>query len=196
MASSSAVIQRPRSLASEKAILKATLKILSESGYAGVTIDRVAAVAKASKSTIYRRWKTKEQLILAVISQLPIAEPPERSSLEAELLEQFAQVSRAMQNSPLKGVIPMLAAECASNPTLASALMVLNDRRRAPLRLILQRAIKRGEIDQAADIELTLDVIQGAVVTRMYFLLEPLTKVWIRKLVRLVTTGVGSKKGL
>ena len=51
---------RPRSLQSEEAILEATGKLLSSEGYLGLTVSKVAARARASKSTIYRRWPTRE----------------------------------------------------------------------------------------------------------------------------------------
>lgn len=190
--STKSTVQRPRSLASEQAILKATLSILIEGGYAALTIDRVAATAKASKATIYRRWKTKEHLILAVITQMPLPQPADCGSLKTDLIDQFGQYARIMQHSPFKSVMPMLAAECVSNPTLSSALTLVNDQRRVPLRTILKRAIRRGEIDALTDLELAIDVIQGAVTVRIYFLLESLTEEWVSKLIHLVTVGIGA----
>lgn len=69
--------RRPRSAASETAILEATLNILYKEGYSALTLDRAAAKARVSKSTIYRRWPTKEYLILAVMEQLPMVAIPE-----------------------------------------------------------------------------------------------------------------------
>lgn len=185
---------RPRSLVSEQAILNATLRILSTEGYAALTLDRVAAEARASKATIYRRWKTKEHLVLAVFSQLPPVVPEEGRNLEEELLLLFSQSARFMQDSPLKSVLPSLAAECVRNPALSSALILVNEQRRAPPRLVLQRAIRRGELPADTDIELAIDVIQGAVAIRLYFLLDTLSETWIRRLVRLVIAGLRAQK--
>ncbi|MFZ1294493.1 MAG: helix-turn-helix domain-containing protein, partial [Pseudomonadales bacterium] len=62
---------RPRSGASEQAILSATLELLAELGFRAVTVDAIAARAGASKSTIYRRWPTKEYLVIAAFAQTP-----------------------------------------------------------------------------------------------------------------------------
>ncbi|MFA5941784.1 MAG: TetR/AcrR family transcriptional regulator [Sinimarinibacterium sp.] len=185
---------RARSRAAEQAILKATLEILSERGYAALTIDRVAASARASKTTIYRRWKNKEHLVLAVFGQLPIPVPAAGPSLEADLIALFGQFSKIMRDSPLRGVLPKLAAECIDNPALSAALVQVNDQRRAPMRHVLRHAIRRGELPADADIELAIDVLQGAIAIRQYFLLDELTDKWIRGLVGLLLDGIGPRK--
>ena len=185
---------RARGIAAEQAILKATLKILSEGGYPALTIDRVAATARASKTTIYRRWKTKEHLVLAVFDQLPMAVPVAGPSLEADLIALFGQFSKIMQDSPLRGVLPMLVAECIDNPSLSAALIKVNGQRREPIRHVLNHAIRRGELPAETDIELAIDVIQGAIAIRLYFLLDRLSEEWIRGLVRLLLDGIGKKK--
>src|SRR3546814_17650657 len=77
---------RPRGLATERAILDATLQILHDGGYASLTIDRVAATARASKTTIYRPWKTNEHLVLAVFETMPTALPEVGGGLPDNLL--------------------------------------------------------------------------------------------------------------
>jgi len=56
---------RPRRQESEDAILNAVMLILASDGYTGLTTDKIAALARVSKSTIYRRWPTKEHMVLA-----------------------------------------------------------------------------------------------------------------------------------
>lgn len=182
---------RARGAATEQAILQTTLALLQEGGYYALTIDRVAARARASKTTIYRRWKSKEHLVLAVLQGLPMP-MPERSSgsLEADLIELFRQFARIMANSPLRGVLPMLVAECANNPALSHLLVPVNEQRRAPLRKVVELAIERGELGADTDVELLLDVIQGAIAIRLYFLLDTLDERWIRALVQLLIHGL------
>lgn len=181
---------RPRSAASERAIIDATLKLLADEGYAALTTDRVAAKARVSKSTIYRRWPTKEHLVLAVFEVLPLPVPPEGRGLEEELTALFSGYGRYMRTSPLRGVLPRLAAEAVANPALSGALIRVNEMRREPTRIVLQRAIARGEVPADIDVEVTVDVIQGAIAIRQLFLLDELKPAWVRKLVRLVVGGV------
>ncbi len=191
MVQASYVSRRPRGVAAEQAILNATLKILSEGGYSALTIDRVAATARASKTTIYRRWKTKEHLVLAVFSQFPMAEPVAGPSLEADLMAMFGQFAQIMDDSPLRGVLPKLVADCVNDPQLSAALIQVNERRRAPIRQVLNHAIQRGELPRNADVELAIDVIQGAISIRLYFLLDRLSEKWVRGLVRMLLRGMG-----
>lgn len=195
MANAKPAVPRPRGRAVEQAILKATLQILTEDGYAALTIDRVAATARASKTTIYRRWATKEHLVLAVFAELPIAEPLAGPSLEADLITLFRQFTKIMENSPLRGVLPNLTAECINNPELSAALIQVNEQRRVPIRQVLRHAIARGELPADADIELAIDVIQGAISIRLYFLLDRLSEEWIQGLVRLLLQGIGQGRG-
>ena len=184
---------RPRSLVSEQSILDATLRILSTEGYAALTVDRVATLARASKATLYRRWQTKEHLVLAVFSRMPVMIPAEGRNVEEEIMALFSQFSRQMRDSPLKGVLPMLAAECVGNPTLSTTLMLINDQRRAPMRLVLRRGIQRGELPPETDIELAIDLIQGAMAIRFYFLLENPSEHWMRGLLRVVLAGLRAR---
>lgn len=186
-------VPRRRGIAAEQAIIQATLTILREHGYAGLTIERVAATARASKTTIYRRWKTKEHLVLAVFDRLPMPEPVAGPSLEADLIALFGQFSTIMKASPLRGVLPVLVAECINNPALSAALIRVNEQRRAPIRRVLQHAIERGELPADCDTELAIDIIQGAIAIRQYFLLEPLGEPWVRGLVRVLLDGIGGK---
>ncbi len=192
MVQASYVSRGPRGVAAERAILDATLKILSEGGYAALTIDRVAATARASKTTIYRRWKTKEHLLLALFNQLPMAEPLAGPSLKADLTALFQQFAQIMEDSPLRDVLPRLVADCVNNPQLSVPLLQVNERRRAPIRQVLNHAIRRGELPEDADIELAIDVIQGAISIRLYFLLDRLREEWIRGLVQLLLHGLST----
>src|SRR5260370_35342567 len=66
---------RPRSAQAHKAILDATLELLAEEGFQGLSIEEVAARAGAGKTTIYRRWSSKEELVMEAIRQVQIEVP-------------------------------------------------------------------------------------------------------------------------
>src|SRR6266851_9913792 len=69
---------RPRRLATEHAILKATREILAQAGVHGLTVEGVAARSGVAKTTIYRRWRSKEDLALAALLEVIEQEPPVR----------------------------------------------------------------------------------------------------------------------
>src|ERR1700742_144466 len=87
---------RPRSKQSEEAILTATTKLLTSEGYARLTLSKVAARARASKSTIYRRWPTKEHLVIEAFNRWPAIVPRDKGDLLSDVMELYRQGVRIL----------------------------------------------------------------------------------------------------
>ena len=173
---------RPRSLESEEAILEATGKLLSSEGYLGLTVSKVAARARASKSTIYRRWPTKEHLVMAAFDRWPVMVPRDRGDLLSDLLDLYQQYLRVHYRTPTGAIVPTLVAERVSNPALGVLFDSLMRRRLDPTRLIVRRAIDRGELPADTDLELAVEAVTAAAVMRVYFLPTDLTVKAMRRL--------------
>src|SRR5215468_406233 len=133
---------RPRSKQSEEAIIKATTRLLNDEGYANLTVGKVAARARASKSTIYRRWPTKEHLIIEAFNRWPSLEPHDKGDLLSDLLDLYRQFLRVLQRPPSNGIMPTLVAEKTRNPALAAVFEPLMQKRRDPVRAVFRRAIE------------------------------------------------------
>ena len=125
---------RPRSKKSEEAIINATTKLLNDEGYAKLTVGKVAAYAKASKSTIYRRWPTKEHLIIEAFNRWPALTPHDKGDVLSDLLDLYRQFLRVLHRPPSNGIMPTLVAERAHNPALAAVFDPLMQMRRDPAR--------------------------------------------------------------
>jgi AcrR family transcriptional regulator len=173
---------RPRSLRSEEAILEATGKLLSSEGYLGLTVSKVAARARASKSTIYRRWPTKEHLVMAAFDRWPVMVPRDRGDLLSDLLDLYQQYLRVHYRTPTGAIVPTLVAERVSNPALGVLFDSLMRRRLDPTRLIVRRAIDRGELPADTDLELAVEAVTAAAVMRVYFLPTDLSVKAMRRL--------------
>ncbi len=182
---------RPRSLASEEAIINATSHLLKEQGYSGLTLSKVAARARASKSTIYRRWPTKEHLIVAAFNRWPALVVHDTGDVLTDLLDLHKQFLRNLHQPRLHGVMPKLVAERAENPALAEVLDPLIERRYDPVRLILRRAVERRQLPKDTDVELAVHAIMGIVAARMYFVPGDLSLPAIRKVFVLILNGLG-----
>jgi len=161
---------RPRSKESEEAILKATTKLLSSEGYFGLTVSKVAARARASKSTIYRRWPTKEHLVIAAFNRWPALIPRDKGNLLLELIDLYQQYLRLHYKPPSGAIVPTLVAERVSNPELGGMFDSMMQRRLDPTRIIVRRAIQRGELPADTDLELAVQAVTGATILRVYFL--------------------------
>ena len=168
---------RPRDARHDQAILDATLGILLEQGYRGVTIEGVAARAGVGRPTIYRRWPSKPAVVVAALVQSErLALPaPDTGSLRNDLIAvQRHQVER--MNSPdARRVTAGLIADLADDPDLAdtyvSQFLVP---RRATVWEVLQRGVDRGELDADVDLSFIYDLLVGPLFMRAVVWGQPL----------------------
>ena len=160
---------RPRSEQAHQAIVEATLTLLDEGGYTALTIEAVAERAGVGKTTIYRRWPSKLELVVEAISELRPPGPPEDTGSLAGDFAAFArgQVSRVARTA-LPRIAPRLISEAVSDPELHAAVMsdVIEPVRDA-LRTVLRRGVERGELRPDLDLELATDLVHGTVIYRI-----------------------------
>ncbi|MFE5583271.1 TetR/AcrR family transcriptional regulator [Kitasatospora sp. NPDC056531] len=137
---------RRRGAALEEAILQAAVAELAESGFAGLTMDKVAARAGTNKNAIYRRWPNRISLGIAAYKQLAKAAPlPDTGELRGDVLELLRQANRHW-SSPLGGVLrDLLAAAGGAAEVLAQLQDQSGDAAAAPWLTVLGRAVARGE---------------------------------------------------
>ncbi len=179
---------RKRDLTRDGDILDAALEVLAEVGYEGMTIDMVAARAKAGKATLYRRWASKELLVIdaiACMKQLDLDPEnlPDTGTLRGDLVamikpKQVEDGGRKMR--VMAGLMSMLSRD----PSLAEAAhATIMEPRAAVNRLFLQRAIDRGEIAADTDIELIATVGQSMTAYRTIMLRKPITPEWVLSII-------------
>ena len=144
-----------------------TLELLQEHGYDRFSVEAVATRAKASKATMYRRWPTKADLVLAAFIEgtRESASPPNTGSLRGDLLEiGRATCERAREHTPtMRAVLN----EMSHSPGLQAVMQeqfVLQ--RRLVFESVLADAVKRGEIPSAAIHEELFDLMAGYLVFR------------------------------
>jgi len=156
----------------------------------------VAAQARASKSTIYRRWPTKEHLVIEAFNRWPPVVPRDRGDLLSDLLDLYRQGLRILHRPPSNAIMPTLIAERARNPALAAVFDPVMERRREPVRVVLNRAIQRRELPPETDIELAVDALMGASYLRMYFVSGDLSIKGMRKMFAMLMRGFGARDPL
>jgi AcrR family transcriptional regulator len=161
---------RPRSAAADLAILDAAAGLFAEHGYAGLRVDEVAEQAEVAKTTVYRRYPGKADLVMAAIEHLAGAEPvvPDTGSLEGDLLASARNVRRLLTSSALGRAIPAAIAANAQHPELAAAHRALVARRREPVFGVVQRAIDNGELPAATDVAVLVDQVTGPIFYRVF----------------------------
>jgi AcrR family transcriptional regulator len=184
---------RPRSAEASAAILDAAFSLLAEDGYAGVSVDAIARRAHVSKATLYRRWTSKAELMVAALAQAPpLASPPGRD-LESDLVALIQDYLAIADATPLGAALPALVAESARDPELARALAPLVRDRAAPLREAFRRGVARGEIPADADLDLALRLCLGPFVSRLFDAPHPTRADDVRRAVRITLAGLRSE---
>lgn len=184
---------RPRSQRSEEAIIRATTFLLADERYSDITVSKVAARARASKSTIYRRWPTKEHLVIEAFNRWPELTAHDRGDVMSDLLGLYRQFLRILHRPPSNAIMPTLVAERAHNPALAAVFDPLMQKRRDPVRVVLQRAMERGELPRTIDVEMAVDALMGVTVLRMYFIPGNLSIPAIREFLTVLLRGLGAR---
>lgn len=182
---------RPRSERSERAILDATFELLAKKGYAGLSLDAVARQAQVSKATIYRRWPSKQHLVLAAFETTPELHVPDTGDLEADLVRVVTEFVELYRATRLGGVLPIIAGECAHNPALSKALDPVIARRRKPVRTILERGVERGELAAGLDLEMAVDAVMGLVIMRLFFSSGPVNAPALKAMIAIALHGLG-----
>lgn len=158
---------RPRDEDATAVILAATLRLLAERGYAGTSTADVAAAARASKATVYRRWPSKVVLVAEAIQQ-GLREAHEAPTLTGDvredLIEALAAKMRALSTGPLGGAIRAVISHAAHEPELsaAMALILAGARDYGALRPLVEEARRQGLVAADADVWLLLDLLLGA----------------------------------
>jgi AcrR family transcriptional regulator len=151
---------RPRRADADGAILAATLELLAEVGVAGLSMDLLAQRAGVGKATIYRRWDSKEALILDALRMTTTPIPvPDEGSVPADLFVYMDAVIAHFAPGRGSDVLPhLIEASCYDEQLRASLDGYLRERQ-ATTRLILHRGIERGELPPETDVDLLTDVI-------------------------------------
>ncbi|MCG5212146.1 TetR/AcrR family transcriptional regulator [Streptosporangium sp. KLBMP 9127] len=164
---------RPRSARAEKAILDATLDLIGEGiGIAELTIEAIATRAGVGKTTIYRRWSNKEDLVVDALAALKAPLPPLRGVTAREDLITYLNAIKEEAVLPRNRCVMNIAmSEYDRHPRLAKRFHdVAIEPRRRILREVLQRGVDRGELRADLDIETAMATVVGTMMWRTKWL--------------------------
>ena len=193
---------RKRDLSRDPEILDAALEVLAETGYDGMTIDMVAARAKAGKATLYRRWSSKAELVIDAVAcmkqeDLSPEKLPDTGTLRGDFVAMIKPHNLTDGEKKLK-VMAGLMSLLAHSPELADAAReAIIEPRAAVNRMFLQRAKDRGEIAADVDIETVASISQSMVAFRTLMLRKPITREFVLSIldgVVLPAVGLGKQR--
>ncbi|MEU3250790.1 TetR/AcrR family transcriptional regulator [Streptomyces sp. NPDC006997] len=190
---------RPRSAAADAAILAATRAALVELGWSKLTLGDVATRAGVAKTTLYRRWPGKNELVVDAVAELfDELRLPDRGTLAADIegvVLQFATIlARPEARSGLMAVVAESTRDDALRERIRASIV---DRQK---RLVLEgraRAQDRGELPPESDpveasraVDLVFDMVAGAVVHRCLISAGPVDETWARGFTEVLISGL------
>jgi AcrR family transcriptional regulator len=163
---------RPRSDRAHRAILDAARELLVEGGFADLRLEHVAARAGVGKATIYRRWRSKEELALDLMLELASPNIPvaETGDTREELAAVVHNAMRALTDTQFGPVLRALLSQIALNPALGDPFRarVVGARREAVAR-VMARGIARGDLRPDVAPEIATELLVGPVYFRLMF---------------------------
>jgi TetR/AcrR family transcriptional regulator of autoinduction and epiphytic fitness len=174
----------PRVERSRRVILEAVLDELGAVGYGAMTIEGVAARAGVGKSTIYRHWTGKLDLVEDAFRTLKApVQAPEEGTLRERVIGLLEQVACLVEESTYSACMPALIEAAERDPQARDLHRRFSAERRAILVDLLRGAVKDGELPPDTDPELLGDALVGPIVLRRLMLYEPLDPAIVPKLV-------------
>ena len=163
---------RPRDASADDRILAAAAELILTRGFDNMTVDEVAARARAGKATVYRRWAGKEDLAFAALeqlysSQLPI---PDTGSLRGDLLESTRQALEFSGSDTGRAYMRMTIAESLRDRRVGALYTSAYEGQEAAARELFQRAIERGELRPDFRMDIAVSWFAGLMI--LYAIIE------------------------
>ncbi|MEV7913013.1 TetR/AcrR family transcriptional regulator [Streptomyces griseus] len=196
---------RPRSTAADAAILEATRASLIDLGWSKLTMGDVATRAGVAKTTLYRRWAGKNELVVDAVAVLfDELELPDRGSLAADVQGVVLQFASLLERPEARTALMAVVAESTRDDSLRRRIRsAIVDRQKRLVLLGRERAQARGELryeddasTAARNADLIFDVIAGAVVHRTLVSAEPVDAEWASGFTSLLLLGLaGAQAG-
>jgi len=171
-------------------VLSATLEVFVEQGYAGLSVESVAARAGVNKTTIYRRWPAKIDLVGAALFSLRDEDPapPDSGSLREDLFLVLRHWAAQMV-TPRRRAIMQAFLLGNTDPDMQALTRRIREERPAIPHVIFERAFKRRELPKGSDTQLIAGALLGPLHNRAYWKREPVDDAFIRSLVQLIVAG-------
>lgn len=168
---------RPRDHSADDRILEAAAALMLERGFDNMTVDDVAAAARAGKATVYRRWASKEDLAVAALEllyrdELPV---PDTGSVEQDIREFYTDVLNFAHSEHGAAYIRMTMTESLRDPRVGELHAQANSAREAAVEQMLQRGVQRGELRADVRLDFAVHYIGGVLAASVVMNRKPPT---------------------
>ena len=180
---------------SRATVLGVTAELLLERGFAGASVDEITRRSGVAKTTIYRHWPTRGDLLRDACSSIgtPL-EVPDTGNFEGDVTALVTSLAHLLRSAKWTSVLPSVIDAAERDPDIAAMYSRLQEGYSAPLLFVIQRAMQRGELSKTADAALLVAALTGPLFYRRWFSREPLTSAFAKQIARLVLRQVSTAR--
>ncbi len=174
---------------SKEVVLGATFDLLTESGVGGVSVDEVSRRSGVAKTTIYRHWATRADLILDACSRISAdQEVPDTGGFESDVTALLTGLATLLTTARWSSVVPSIIDAAERDPDLAHIHSRIQLGHTAPLHAVITRAVRKGDIPASTDPSALIAALVGPLFYRRWFSRDPLDDEFVRSVVRAALT--------
>jgi AcrR family transcriptional regulator len=170
---------------SKASVLKVTAELLTETGLGGVSVDEVARRSGVAKTTIYRHWPTRSDLLIEACSRLGTEqEVPETGSLDGDISALLTNLAELLRTARWASVVPSVIDAAERDADVAAIHGRIQRGHARPFQEVIARATRNGEISPSVDSAAMIAALIGPLFYRRWFSRESLDASFVKDVVR------------
>jgi len=175
---------------SREKVLAAAAGLLFERGFSGASIDEVSRRSGVAKTTIYRHWPTRADLMRDACASIGTPQrTPDTGTLKADLTALTTMLARVLRSERWTAVLPSVIDAAERDPDIAAMYGILQRGYSAPFEAVIARAKARGELPDAADAAVLTAMLVGPLFYRRWFSREPVTDAFAKQILKRVVAA-------
>jgi AcrR family transcriptional regulator len=158
---------------------------LTESGLGGISVEEVSRRSGVAKTTIYRHWATRADLVIDACSQISTKQDvPDTGSFEGDITAFLTSMATLLRTARWSSVVPSIIDAAERAPDMAQIHSIIQRGHAAPLQEIITRAARNGEIPISTDPSTMIAALLGPLFYRRWFSREPLDDTFVKAVVQ------------
>jgi len=172
-----------RVLRSRRTVLDVTTQLLFERGFGGATVDEISRRSGVAKTTIYRHWPTRTDLLRDACSTLSTPlETPDTGSFQSDVTALTTNLAHILRSAKWTSVLPSIIDAAERDPDIADLYSKLQRGYSAPFETVIKRALQKGELPANAEAAVLIAALTGPLFYRRWFSREPLTDTFAKQI--------------
>ncbi len=170
---------------SRRTVLASTAELLFERGFAGASVDEISRRSGVAKTTIYRHWPTRADLLRDACSTIGTPQNvPDTGNFETDVTTLVTDLAKLLTTAKWTSVLPSIIDAAERDPDIADMYSKLQHGYSAPLKTVILRAVGRGELPEDTDAAMLIAALTGPLFYRRWFSRDPLTDVFAKQIVQ------------